>query len=209
MNPQVKTNEFEAFLERLEARLVLLPTAAQMAFSASCCERAYPNYELFCNLAKWGDPSVFRNSLDLIWETVTNAQPSHQLLGSLEQSCLKATPDLDNFAVEELDVAAAAAQDAAFMITLLLQWAKNDGSGYAKRIATFSRDTIDTYVQAREKISATDPTLEQRIANHPLMLRELHRQALDLQHLEQKNNRSNLEQFRAHAMLQSANISAL
>jgi uncharacterized protein YjaG (DUF416 family) len=206
LNPQIKINDPQAFLESLGKRLTILSKESQVAFSASCCERAYPNYKFFSELTKWGDPVAFRNSLDLAWGSLKN-NPGRQLLSSLEQACIKATPDLDDFSTEELDVASAAAQDSAFMIILLLQLVMDCEEGQPKRIATFARDTVDTYVQALENISPTDLNLEHRIADHPLMRRELSCQKFDLEYLENMNDSSQIELFRINAIRQPANLS--
>lgn len=209
MSQQIKRNNFQHFLERVEDRLAPLPRANRLAFAAACCERAYPNYEFFSRVAKWGDPSILREALDIVWEAAKEPK-SPELLMSLEQKCLSVTPDLDDFATEELDVIAAAAQDAAFMIALLLQLARESDARYARRIATFARDTLDTYVQAREKIAANDPDLEQRISEHPLIARELRAEERDLQEVERMcASPLEIQRFRNEAICQPPSTSAV
>lgn len=183
----------------LERRLQELPHTHQLAFAASCCERAYPNYVIFFQCARWGGPAALRTSLNRVWDFIDGSARALDYIGELEQKCESVTPDLDDFSTSDIDVQAGAAQEAAFMVRLLLQFCRDCQLSYAVRITTFARDTIDMYVQVVDKLDSADPQLDEKIAQHPLMLREVEEQESDLLKLTQIKTRADLQEFRKHA----------
>jgi uncharacterized protein len=183
----------------LETRLGRLPHACQLAFATACCERAYPNYVQFFQLAGWGAPSALRMSLDRIWDFIEIPDLVLNDIEELERKCEAVTPDLDDFSTAEIDLEAAAAQEAAFMVRLLIQFCRDVQVSYALRIATFAKDTIDMYVQAIEKIDPADPQLNEKVARHPLMLQEISRQESDAIKLTRIKSAADLREFRRYA----------
>src|ERR1041384_7632372 len=167
----MNNHDFQSFVARLEDRLRTLPHSHRLAFSAACCERAYPNYVIFFQLSHWGGPAVLRASLNKVWDFVEGASLIFDEISELQQKCESVTPDLDDFSTSDIDVQAAAGQEAAFMVNLLLQLCRDNQLSYVLRIVTFARDTIDLYIQAVEKLDPADPQLNRKIYQHPLMLR--------------------------------------
>ena len=183
----------------LERRLQELPHSHRLAFAASCCERAYPNYVIFFQRARWGGPAVLRTSLNRVWDFIEGSARALDDIGELEQKFESVTPDLDDFSTSDIDVQAGAAQKAAFMVRLLLQFYRDDQLSYAVRTTTFARDTIDMYVQVIEKLDPADPQLDGKIARHPLMLQEIQKQESDLLKLTGMKTRAELQEFRRYA----------
>jgi len=183
----------------LPEALQRLSHSCRLAFAASCCERAYPNYVSFSQHADWGGPAALRTSLNRVWDFIEGSIRALDDLAELEQKCESVTPDLDDFSTSDIDVLAGAAQEAAFMVRLLLQFCRDNQLSYAVRITTFARDTIDMYVQVVEKLDSADPQLDEKIAQHLLMLREVEKQESDLLKLTQMKTRADLQEFRRHA----------
>jgi uncharacterized protein len=186
---------FNEFLARLEERVRTLPVSHQMAFSASCCERAFPNYSRFSREVHWGDPGVFRLALDRMWDHIRTGNLARWEAEGLESDCKALTPDSEQFSSPE----GSAAQEAAFMITLLLRSSYDDKPTYPVRIATFNRDTIDMFVQLRENLNPADPDLELKIERNQLMRSELAKQEHDLDLLLSAHDDYNLQAFEVHA----------
>ena len=46
----------------------------QVAFSAALLERMLPNYQMFSDAADFGEFSLLRNQLDLIWQWLDNSR---------------------------------------------------------------------------------------------------------------------------------------
>jgi len=180
----------------LEHRLQALPHSHRLAFAASCCERAYPNYVIFFQCAHWGGPAALRTSLNRVWDFIEGSAQALDDIGELAKRCESVTPDLDNFSTSDIDVQAGAAQEAAFMVRLLLQFCRDDQLSYAVRIATFAEDTIDMYVQVLEKLDPADPQLNKKIAQHPFMVQEMQNQERDLLKLAGIKTPAELQAFR-------------
>lgn len=47
-----------------------------VTFGARCCESLLPNYEAFSVLHNWGNPSLLREALELIWNGLTEKRKS-------------------------------------------------------------------------------------------------------------------------------------
>lgn len=192
----MNSNQLEAFLGHLAKEIKGLPHSYQMAFSASCSERAYPNYIVFSQLAHWGDPKILRTSLDTVWDFIGGSSLVLEDFDDLEQECRSVTPDLDDFNTCDIDIQAAAGQEAAFMVTLLLQFCRDRNPSYAVRIATFALDTIDMYVQSLEKLDPADPQTDAKVAQHSLMVQEMQNQKSDLATLARIKTLAELVEFR-------------
>jgi uncharacterized protein len=190
---------FRNFLDRLEQELEGLPHSHQLAFGASCCERAYPNYVAFFQLARWGGPAILRASLNRVWDFIEGSSGALDDLAELEQKSEAVTPDLDDFSTSDIDVQAAAAQEAAFMVRLLLQFCRDRQISHPVSIVTFAHDTIDMYVQVIERLDPADPRLNKKIAQHPLMVQEIRKQQSDLLKLTHVKTRAELHEFRKYA----------
>ena len=196
----MNTDGIRTFLDNIEQLLIGLPHAHRIAFAASCCERAYPNYVDFSRQAGWGDPKVLRESLDMAWEIVDDERPNVGMLLQFERKCQQATPDLDDFCTPDIDVACATGQEAAFMVTLLLQLCRETIPLHAVRIARFAFDTIDMYVQVIQELNPNDPQLEDKIDEHPITRAELSVQKEDLLTLARIQTVTDLRQFIKHAI---------
>lgn len=190
---------FRRFLKRLERELDQLPHPHRLAFSASCCERAYPNYVRFFHLAHWGGPATLRTALDTVWDHIEGSDRIFDDLVELEQKCEFVTPDLDNFSTPDIDVQAAAAQEAAFMVRLLLQLSRDKQRSHVISITTFAADTIDMYVQVIEQLDPADPQLDEKVAHHPLTVQEICKQEGDMLRLGQTHTQPDLREFRRYA----------
>jgi uncharacterized protein YjaG (DUF416 family) len=186
---------FESFLAELQKQIDQLPHSYQMAFSCACCERAFSNYVRFSDQQGWGDPTTLRSSLDLAWGCVRGGSISQKEAERIEKTCKALAPNSDDFSSWE----ATAAQEAALMVVLLIRFTYDPTPGYPVRIASFNRDTIDMVVQIRENLRSTDPDLEAKIAEHPLMLAELAKQKRDLKLLFDIHTLDGLHEFENQA----------
>ena len=191
----VKQTPFQQFLAGLEDQLREVPLPNQLAFAASCSERAYPNYLAFSERQRWGDYTVLRSGIDEAWKAACGLREDALRIRELEDRCKVITPNSDNFPGEDVT----AAQEAAFMVTLLLQFCREGKPSYAVRIATFARDTVDLYVQTEGAMDPSDPNIEEKIAYHPLMRGELQRQKADLATLKLVRSSEELLEFKLRA----------
>ncbi len=159
-------------------------------FTLSCCERLYPNYEVFFEKHNWGDHELLRNSLDLIWslfEENKRLKKTNTLLKDIDKIC----PDTEEFN----SIYVSPALDSAVSIILLIEFIINGSTKKIVEAASLARDTVDMYVQVTENIQPDNPNLEKMILEHPLMQKELIRQRETIEILS-KPNISISEQYR-------------
>lgn len=191
---------FEEFLKDLASRIELLCHRKRLAFAASCCERAAPNYATFCRIAKCKDPTVLVEALAATWTLLkAPGSVSAEQISKLRQRCMDAAPSSDN----DPSIEAAAAQEACLSVAILLDLIHDPSPVHAQRIATFSRDTLDMLVQMNEGLDPSDPRLEAKIAASALMQNELSKQNSDLEYLKSVDSLTPafFDEFRASAML--------
>lgn len=181
--------------ENLTRKLSKLGRLHQLAFGASCCERLLPNYVAFREDTGWGDLGPIRTALDKTWKHLFGGSLTSERTRDLIESCEQVTPASDDF--ESLYVTAA--QDACFAVCSLLDYVLDVGTDKIVRAATYATDSVDLYVQESEGLLSSDPSLEQKILNHPLMQRELEKQDQDISTLSKRPflDIEFLEEFRA------------
>jgi uncharacterized protein len=186
---------FQAFLNELSFELRKLPLPNQLAFGASCCERSFPYYSLFAAVANWGEPAALRTTIDRVWSFCLGSALSPNEARSLEARCVSVTPDSDDFRNDHVT----AGQEAAFMATLLARRCYDDDPKLIVRIAAFARDTTDMLAQIQDDMDPNSPDLEQKIARHPVVVRELEFQKQDLATLQRIKTQEELQAFHKEA----------
>jgi uncharacterized protein YjaG (DUF416 family) len=123
--------------------LVELVDWKQIAYGAALVERMYPNFALFSELAATDGQAVFRNILNLVWESVSGKNSSidfHKQLDKLEQI----TPDPQRFDMYGVWPAL----DASVGLSSLLSCCLRCEATEILSIATLSQATIENYLQA-------------------------------------------------------------
>jgi uncharacterized protein YjaG (DUF416 family) len=165
--------------EALAETLATLSHAHRVAFCAAVCERLVPNYVRFAREERWGNPTLLREALDIVWHCALGARSGSDELRVLAERSEEAAPEPAEF---ESDLASAAL-DAANAVAASLRCCQDGDVERCIEVATYARDTVDMYVQIRESMDQDDPGLERRIADHPLMVREMGKQSSDLEML--------------------------
>jgi uncharacterized protein YjaG (DUF416 family) len=115
----------------------------KIAYGAALVERMYPNFALFSELVATDGQAVFRNILNLVWESVSGKNASidfQKQLDKLEQI----TPDPEKFDMYGVWPAL----DAAVGLSSLLSCCVRFDAGEILSIAQLSEATIANYLQA-------------------------------------------------------------
>jgi uncharacterized protein YjaG (DUF416 family) len=167
--PPYDYNTLRARLERLDER-------RQLAFGTVCCERLLPNYEAFSRDAGWGDVAPVRHALDRIWDYLGGATLAAKDADMALETCEAVVPDAE----DHTSLYVTAAQDACFAVCALYDFILDPKSDHIADVTRFATDSVDLYVQEIEQMHPDDPQLEQKIAEHQLMQRELAQQERDL-----------------------------
>ncbi len=190
--------------QQLDTQLRGLSAMQKAMFGASCCERLLPNYDKFASEAQWGNREVLRSALEFIWLAIEEdafdvIDPTR--VDAMIASCESATPDTDRFRSKFTS----SALDAATSVIELLQFLIDHSLQHILDISTLSLDSVDMYIQELLNIDYLDTDFESKIRNHPLMIKEVHKQMSDFSFLKNcpvidqksiaffRNQRSNLE----------------
>jgi uncharacterized protein YjaG (DUF416 family) len=85
----------------IHLRLEKLASWQHLTFMASLCERMYPNYSIFCLQTQFGDPTIYRRILDLVWETLTVKDAKINFDSQLEklEEAIPSTEEYDLYGV--------------------------------------------------------------------------------------------------------------
>jgi len=184
--------EPEAYLNSLHQQLEVMPPEKQLAFGAFCCESHLPDYLGFSMEEHWGNPDLFREAIDISWAAIAGEHEEDAKLQALLAKCVDATPDADDFETVLVDFA----QDAAIMICHLIKFMESKDPQSIVSAASRARDLVDAKIQFTHQLDPTDPALESKIANDPMMQTELSRQDAALQEILQAGSSSDLAQLR-------------
>lgn len=161
-------------------RLITLDESRQLLFGALCCERLLPNYIAFQKDTGWGDFSVVRNALDIVWKFLSAEVLTAQGMAAEILKCEAVTPSSDDFS----SLYVTSAQDACFSVFCLLDYLVQADIEKIVRVAMYATDSVDLYVQEIDEMKPDDPSLEEKILTHRLMQRELTQQEHDLKAIE-------------------------
>ncbi|MCX4025804.1 YjaG family protein [Endozoicomonas sp. SM1973] len=164
-----------------EAQLIkqLKPLAnwQQLAFATAIAERSLPNYQLFSELAQFGDISVLKQAVGLLWEHIAGQKNT----AALEKWLAKAeeiVPDLDQYDM----YGASPALDSAVSVISCLMFALEPNLEDAVHVADLSLVTILKFIKHTEVADLSGIELRQYVESHPLylaqisFLEELHQQ---------------------------------
>lgn len=178
------------------AQIRALPHKPSLAISALLLERMYPSYALFSELCDFGDKTVVRNQLALVWEAVSAPKLKINLEVQSEKLEL-VTPDVadfDNFGVFP-------ALDFCMALNVALQQIAGEVSDAAVTIAKLSQGSVEAYIQASEG----DELQGAELRKHPLMQFEIESQLEALALCQQKP--IPVEQLKAYvAQLEVSNL---
>lgn len=184
-----------AYSTGLRLKLTAMPGWKRVAFMACCCERMFPNYERFQREESYGDATVLRSGLDLVWDWVaaTVVPLDREKVAS---ACEVQAP----FTGEHASVYTSAALDASAALAVTLRALIRAPVESAIEVASYATDTVDLFVQSSEDIDPTSFDFEDVMAAHPLMQSEIELQWESLQLLERCTDRTaTLAELRAHS----------
>jgi uncharacterized protein len=155
----------------LDARFAALPHLKQIAFSASCCERLIPNYQLYDVVGGTSDSRLLRKLLDYVWAYVADTPNLEGLEETLQRS-----------RAIEIETESASSQfisqalDALDAITITAECCLNNRDPQ-KVVAQACLDTIHSYLywvnDSELDSPMVDSELDQLIDTLPMMRREV------------------------------------
>jgi uncharacterized protein len=138
-----------------------------VAYAATLLERMLPNYTLFCEITEFADPSLYRNSLDAIWDWLASPKAKINFTAQLEKVEL-AVPDaadFDHFGVFP-------AIDVAMSMTAIILLIQGEDAQGAVVVSKLSQGGVEAFIEA----TASGEISDAEIKTHPLMQFEIETQ---------------------------------
>jgi uncharacterized protein YjaG (DUF416 family) len=135
-----------------------------VAFSAAVLERMLPNYQLFCEVTEFTDPSQYRNTLNTVWEWLSVPKAKINFAAQLEkiEAAVPDPEDFDNFGVYP-------AIDTAMSMSAIILLIMDEDLQGAVVVSKLSQGTVEAYIDATAQSALSDEQSKQ----HPLMLWEV------------------------------------
>jgi uncharacterized protein YjaG (DUF416 family) len=151
-------------------RLRGMEFSKQITFAYLICERLYPNYVHFSENSGFGSPTILKNSIDFLYNSISDNTSNAILVNRLVQDIDKITPDTDDFTVKSasfaLDVCTAVLDGLNFLL---------DKEFF--RIKNISIYALDTIILGLPSVDGMD--------SHPLIENEVRIQSGIIAYLAQ------------------------
>lgn len=150
----------------LTDKLIKLDYSSQLAFAYLTCERWFPTYVQYSKNFNFGDPQVLRRAIDYIYANLFTHEFHLPTISSLVE-------ELNNNAPEEVDTALISAVSTAIaVIANTFDFVYNKNIERLEEIPGMSTEALYYYIQEAGELDDMEDDFEQKIAGHPLMLRE-------------------------------------
>lgn len=176
-----------------------LPPYHQLAFGVMLTERFLPNYFAFHLIEQWGNPMVLLNGIDLLKDIVAQKQHDSEEVQIIDELIEDVTPDMDDFGGNTL---ASLALDVSSMLYECFAFVRTQDSKHIEVCSAIAFDSLGLYIQKRDKYphDLSQEALEVRLAQEPLIIREIEFQTKLLQELA-KQAKINHALYITHALV--------
>jgi hypothetical protein len=167
---------------RLEKRLGDLSDDSRRLFALTCAERLFPLYRAFNERSGRGDPDPLRKTLDQLWNSLLRGEPWADQ--SFLEQCDSLIPGEDVRQDQWTGLDAPAENAVIALVRACLCSLEGDPQN-AYRAAVQGYEAADYIAQSgMKKFYIYTPDILRRIADSPVVQRELERQERDLAELE-------------------------
>jgi uncharacterized protein YjaG (DUF416 family) len=135
-----------------------------IAYAATLLERMLPNYTLFCEVTEFADPSLYRNSLDAIWDWLSSPKAKINFAAQLEkiETAVPDVADFDTYGVYP-------ALDVAMSMTAIILLIQGEDPQGAVVVSKLSQGGVEAFIEATAEADISDA----QIKVHPLMQWEI------------------------------------
>ena len=166
-------------------KLKKLDFSKQRAFAYLTCERLFPNYVYFSKNYGFGNTHVLREAIDYIYNNLFSNTTDKIKIDSLINNVDKNIPEPVHYDT----ILASSALDACTVIIEALNFLIDKQLPRLDDISTMATDTADMYIQDKEALDYnTDIHFQQKIDDHPLMIKEIAIQKGIISYLANINN---------------------
>ncbi|TRX60097.1 DUF416 family protein [Fulvivirga sp. M361] len=169
----------DEFSSNVFKRLPILTDLKKTIFAYWCCKRLLPNYVKFNELENWGDINVLLDALNYLEAYLINDEYDEGKIRELLRIIDDVIPNTNDFDT----IYASFALDACSSIYETLLFLKDKKNEHIISVGSLMRDTVDIFIQEKEKLDYNDPNFEVKIKQDPFMINELNRQTQFLEKL--------------------------
>ncbi|MCC5852493.1 MAG: YjaG family protein [Alkalimonas sp.] len=151
-------------------RLRELNLYQQVAVAATLMERMLPNYQLFSQVMNYGDASLLRHTLDLVWEWLA-VKKAKINFSRLADELAEVTPEINHFDCFGVYPAV----DTATALDALLNGIEQRDGAELVNVAKISQASVARLIEyeSAELDITSEAELKQHVRKHPLMQYEM------------------------------------
>lgn len=176
-----------------------MPSRARVAFAAACATRQLASYEAFADSQHLVSALFPREHVMAVWQAVEQGSPTGEIWSNRLEEVMELAPEAGHAWTPLHAYADDAIASLAYSIRCL-------AADSAQEAAWAARRAYEAADQAAIILIGEDfgPGLEEKILAHPIVARELGRQARDLQFLrEHQDDLAGMSRLRAQAFGES------
>jgi uncharacterized protein YjaG (DUF416 family) len=146
----------------------------QLAFALLVFERMLPSLIAFSKDTAFDD-SCYLQAKDAAWAALQNSTVDQ----ALNQACINGAPDTEKFSHKLTSYAL----NAALAMSDIVEFTLDGRADHIAYVSTLARDSVDLYLSSLEPSVVSSPEEDKKIAAHPLMQQEQHREEEDIRFL--------------------------
>lgn len=160
--------------EKSLVSIASLSPKKQLAFALLVFERMLPSLTAFSKETGFDD-SCYLQAKDAAWSALQNSSVDK----ALNQACIRSAPDTEKFS----HALTSYALNAALAMSDIVEFTLDGRSDHIVSVSTLARDSVDLYLSGLEPSLVSSAEEDNKIAQHPLMQQEQHREEEDIKFL--------------------------
>ncbi|MGH9500091.1 MAG: DUF416 family protein [Terriglobales bacterium] len=160
--------------EKSLGSLKSLSPKKQLAFALLVFERMLPSLIAFSKGTGFDD-SCYLQAKDAAWAALQNSSVDQ----ALNQACIRNAPDTEKFSHELISYAL----NTALAMSDIVEFTLDGRADHIAYVSTLAQDSVHLYLSSLEPSVVSSPEEDSRIASHPLMQQERHREEEDIRFL--------------------------
>ena len=143
----------------------------QLVFAFLTSERLYPNYVYFSKKFAFGNPDIFREAIDFVYQSIfQTSNIEKQKVEYLLYNIFNNIPNTNDFTTFYATIAMYSGGIIYESLNLIN---KTDTDKILIDISTMATDAVDCFIQVRDNMEYGEDGFEEKILSDPIMLAEV------------------------------------